>query len=334
MSPEPQRPTLGSRLSFVWWPNAARPWYLVAAALTGLVFKLSWTGSGYLRSTDGEAVLTIDDRWGTIIGILAAFLVASGNWVLRQSARDWSRIAVADAERAPLEAETFAPSWRATLLCTTAGLLMGVLQLWASGDLTMMFEARPPTLLAASALVLLFWTLAAQVGGNFLIVIRGFYRLGLRIEPDPLRIESLTPFSVVGLRVLATNATLSALLILLTGLGNADLLGLAVPLGFSALVSVLCFLLPQLGARQSLRRAKRRMLAQLDERLEELEFPRPRALHSDTVSKVADLAALRAQISAAPDWPVTGVGWLRFTVVLLLPAASWGLDKLITHLLS
>ena len=332
MSPESRRPTLGSRLSFVWWPNASRPWYLVVAALTGLAFKLAWTGSGCLPSTDGAAVLTIDDRWGTIIGILAAFLVASGNWVLRQSARDWSR--VPDAECAPLEPETFAPSWRATLLCTTAGLLMGVLQLWASGDLTMMFEARPPTLLAASALVLLFWMLATQVGGSFLIVIRGFYRLGLRIEPDPLRIESLTPFSVVGLRVLATNATLSALLILLTGLGNADLLGLAVPLGFSALVSVLCFLLPQLGARRSLRRAKRRMLAQLDERLEELEFPRPRALHSDTVSKVADLAALRAQISAAPDWPVTGVGWLRFTVVLLLPAASWGLDKLITRLLS
>ena len=319
---------------FARWSGMERPWYLLAALLTGVFFKLAWTGAGLLPASDGGAMMQVDGRWGSIIALLAGFLVASGNWVLRQGARDWRRVPVEREVREPLAQGTFAPGGRAALISVLLGLLMGTLQLWASGDLAMMLEAQPPTLIAASLVVLLFWTLAVQVGVTFLILIRGFYRLGLTIEPDPLRIEPLAPFSVVGLRILGANTTLCALLVLSVGLGarTQDLLGLTVPLAFSVVISVPCFLLPQLGARNSLRRTRRRMIEQLDRRLAQLGFPAPQALDPGSAHEVATLIDLRARLLDAPDWPVTGLGWLRFTAVLLLPAGSWGLDRLLSVL--
>jgi hypothetical protein len=335
--PQRERLILGSRPAFVWWPNDSRPKYLAAALIAGLAFKLLWTGAGYLPGTAGENRVQIDSSWGNIIGVLVAFVVASGNWVLRQSAKDWSRIETVGYDRAPLEAKAFAPGRRPVIICSLTGMLIGILQLWATGDMASLRVAHPPTFIAASILVILFWMLVAQVGGTFLILIRGFYKLGLRTEPDPLRIESLAPFSFVGLRILAVNAVMSAIMITAVGLRGKglDLIGLAVPLGATAMVSVPCFLLPQLGVRQSLRRTKRRMLAQLDDMLNQTGFPAPSAFESDELaSKVASLATLRAKLAAAPDWPVTGIVWLRFAVILLLPAVSWVANKLLSNLLA
>jgi len=328
-------PTIGSAAWFVWWPNAPRAYYLLVALLAGLAFQLTWEGAGLLSGQVGSINVQIDTRFATIIGVLAAFLIAAGNWVLRQTAKDWSRISVPDLDRTALTIATFAQGRRSVLLCTLAGMLMGGFQLWVTGDLGMLSHGYPLALIATMTLVVLFWMLVVQVGGTFLTLIWGFYRLGLAVQPNLLRLELLAPFSYVGLRILAVNAASMVILVFMVGLGGADLSGLSVPLGFTTLISVPCFLLPQIGVRRSIRRTRRRMLAQLDARLEQTGFPSPASLESDdSARRVANLAALRAQIAQGSDWPVSGIGWLRFGILLLLPAASWAADKLILSLLA
>jgi len=328
-------PTIGRSFWFVWWPNAPRGYYLLVASVAGLAFSLLWEGAQHLPSEAGDVRLNVDNRFGPVIGVLVAFLIAAGNWVLRQGAKDWSRISAPGFDRAALTTATFAPGRRSTVTCSLVGVLMGGVQLWVTGDLAMLSHGYPLALIATMTLVILFWTLVVQVGGTFLILIRGFYRLGLEIEPDLLRIERLAPFTYIGLRILAVNGTSMAILVFMVGLGDADLAGLSVPLGFTTLVSVPCFLMPQLGVRRSIRRTRALMLEQLDARLDQTGFPSPVALESDdSVGRVADLAILREQIAQAPDWPVSGIGWLRFGMLLLLPAASWAADKLILSLMA
>jgi hypothetical protein len=336
MQAQHDTPTIGSTAWFVWLPNAPRAYYLLVALLVGLAFKLTWEGCGLLSGQAGSVNVQIDTRFATIIGVLTAFLIAAGNWVLRQTAKDWSRISVPDLDRTALTVATFAQGRRSVLLCTLAGVLMGGFQLSVTGDLEMLSHGYSLAPVATMTLVVLFWMLVVQVGGTFLTLIWGFYRLGLAVEPDLLRLERLAPFSYVGLRILAVNATSMAILVFMVGpLGSSDLSGLSVPLGFTALISVPCFLLPQIGVRRSIRRTRGRILAQLDARLDQTGFPSPAALESDdSARRVADLAALREQIARGSDWPVSGIGWLRFGILLLLPAASWAADKLILSLLA
>jgi hypothetical protein len=332
-------PTIGSTSCFVWWPNAQRAYYLLVALIAGLAFVLMWAGARHLPGQAGDVTVHVDDRFGWIIGVLVAFLIATGNWVLRQAAKDWSRVSVPGFDRSALTAATFAPGRRPSLLCSLVGMLMGCFQLWVTGDLALLSRGYPLSLLATMALVIVFWVLVVQVGGTFLILIRGFYRLGLEVEPDLLRMERLAPFSYIGLRILAVNTTSMAILVLMVGVSDVDLAGLSVPMGFTTLVSVPCFLLPQIGVRRSIRRRRRLMLAQLDARLDQIGFPSPAALESeDSARRVANLASLREQIAQASDWPVSGIGWLRFGMLLLLPAASWAAswvaDKLIQSFLA
>ena len=207
---------------------------------------------------------------------------------------------------------------------------MSGLQLWVTGDLSVSRVSTAPQLLGAMLIITLFWILAVQVGGFFVAVILGFYRLGRHVEPDLLRLDALSPFSYVGLRVLAALAVNIALLLIMSRdigpSGKLDLVGLSVPCGFMLLLAAPCFLLPQIGVRKSIRRVRRRMLEQLDEHLDAVGFPDKSSLQStSSVQRVAELASLRERLTRAPDWPVTGIVWLRFTALLLVlrPRGHW-----------
>ena len=328
-------PEIRSTTWFVRGEDARRLVYPLLAVIVGLAYWLGWEGAQQLPAVDGDVRVRVDNRFGPIIGVLAGFMVGAVNWVLRGAARDWGRIGAPDLDRSRLTERTFASRRGSMLLCGAVGLLMGLFQLWATGDLGILKRGAPAALVVTMLLVILFWMLVVQVAGIFIILIRGFYLLGREVEPDLFRMKPLAPFSYVGLRILAVNATSMAILIFMVGLGDVDLAGLAVPLGFTALVSVFCFLVPQLGVRQSIERARAGMLAQLDKRLDATGYAADGALESeDTVREVASVAILRDRIEDAPSWPISGIGWLRFTVLMLLPAVSWGADKLITRFLS
>ena len=309
------------------WANAARPYFILMALAVGAAFYFGWTFVSWLPQAS-EETFKVNPRLGTILGTLAAALVWVANWVARGCRSDWMRVATPDFPADALAINPFAPKVGFVLVCTLIGVLMSGLQLWVTGDLSVSRVSTAPQLLGAMLIITLFWILAVQVGGFFVAVILGFYRLGRHVEPDLLRLDALSPFSYVGLRVLAALAVNIALLLIMSRdigpSGKLDLVGLSVPCGFMLL---------QIGVRKSIRRVRRRMLKQLDEHLDAVGFPDKSSLQStSSVQRVAELASLRERLTRAPDWPVTGIVWLRFTALLLVPAATWALEKLITRL--
>jgi hypothetical protein len=236
-----------------------------------------------------------------------------------------------------LAKKAFAPGAKLLLACTLFGAFMGVVQLWVTGDLSDLRGGALSQQFGGILMVVLFWILAVQVGGLFVSVIFGFYRLGGHVEPDLLRQESLTPFSLVGLRILATFAvTITMLLIMSHNIGvsdEMDLAGLSVPCGFMLILAVPCFLLPQLGVRNSIKRTRRRMIRQLDERIDAANYPKSSSLESPaSIQRIAELFSLRERLVRAPNWPITGIAWLRFLALLLLPPATWALEKFLKSL--
>jgi len=330
-------PKIGGAIWFLRWANASRPYYILLAVAVGAAFYFGWILLGWLPHESDGQIYRVNPRLGAVLAALTTTMVWTANWVARGSQSDWMKVATSRSPTDALAKKTFAPGANLLLACTLFGAFMGVLQLWVTGDLSDLRGGAPIQQFGGILVVILFWILAVQVGGLFVAVILGFYRLGSLVEPDLLRQESLTPFSLVGLRILATLAvTITMMLIMVTNIGvsdELDLIGLSVPCGFMVLLAAPCFLLPQLGVRNNIRRTRRRMLRQLDQHLDAADFPNPPSLESPaSIQRIGELTSLRERLVRAPDWPITGIAWLRFLALLLLPPATWALEKLVNSL--
>jgi hypothetical protein len=218
------------------------------------------------------------------------------------------------------------------------GLPLALGALLRAGPMTDALAGMPSALylwLAATC----FWTLAgvtvaytAENARIFQWLAREHLRVDL-FHPEPLR-----PFGRLGLRLALLVLGVLAIVVLLLatpGAGQAWLvqvrLASGVPaivplLGGSALFASAAFLLPMVGVRRRIQQAKAEALARIREALgSHEEAVRARG---EEAARRAQLLQLRAEIAAAPEWPVDGSMRLRFGLYLTLPALSWAAQAL------
>ena len=81
--------------------------------------------------------------------------------------------------------------------------------------------------------------------------------------------------------------------------------------------------LPLLGARRRIRRAKTEKLTDLRQSLREAEEDLAAGRGAPQPGRVADLVALEQRIDSVREWPFDSSTVLRFALYLLIPLGSW-----------
>jgi hypothetical protein len=149
-----------------------------------------------------------------------------------------------------------------------------------------------------------------------------------RVEVDVLDPPALAPFARLGLQnALIFIGAISIGLLFLTDMGAAP--GLARVLGFLFLLSggtaTIVMLLPVLGIRERIRRAKRQALEDCRERIRSVGDAW-KAGSSQTRAEgagLADLLAYRSLIESVPEWPFNAPSLRRLLLYLAIPLGSW-----------
>lgn len=145
-------------------------------------------------------------------------------------------------------------------------------------------------------------------------------RLGTaHTEVDLLRLDGLLPFGRIAtlhLLIVAVTLGLSAFQSLDAEIrwdNYAAALAAGVPAG------LVLGLLPMLGVRQSVRRAKRQTLARLDEAIEFAD----RELEPDALRYLGDLLHQRETIQHAREWPLDTTALSRIAIYFVIPPLAW-----------
>jgi hypothetical protein len=154
------------------------------------------------------------------------------------------------------------------------------------------------------------------------------WRLGREIEVDLLALDSLAPFSRIGLRLAGSLMSASAFLACVVVSTGGTVSDFRFPLGFYVLSWVLALaalVLPSWGLRHSVREAKRHELSRVT-----------RAIHGEAGAlvdsplddraenlSVIDLVLYRSHIEGISEWPFGNGVLSRFGIYALLPVASW-----------
>ena len=145
-------------------------------------------------------------------------------------------------------------------------------------------------------------------------------RLGrTETDVDLLRLDALLPFGRIAtlhLMIVAVAVSLSAFQALDAELrweNYSAALAAGVPAG------LVLVLLPMLGVRQSVRVAKRRALAKLDEAIEYAN----RDLEPEALRYLGDLLHQRETIEHAREWPLDTTAFSRIAIYFVIPPLAW-----------
>ena len=146
------------------------------------------------------------------------------------------------------------------------------------------------------------------------------YRLGLCVsEVDPLDVHPLHRFSRSGPRMALC---LAGSLVVALPLAGFDASFFAVPLTMTTLASLALFLLPLVGVRRQIVRAKKTAMDLLGRALAgDLEVLQGTRFAG--VRELSELVILRQAVADTPTWPVSQARWRRFATYVLLPLFTW-----------
>jgi hypothetical protein len=213
---------------------------------------------------------------------------------------------------------------------TILGLALGSMQItWQR-----LVEAlgEPTIVLALSLAIgnLVTWTVVAHVFLRRISASNAISRLGRGdTEVDLLRLDTLLPFGRIG--------TLQFLVVVITVSFSAfqsldaelrwDNYRWALAAGIPAGLALT--LLPMIGIRKNVRRAKRRVLEELDEAIAHAD----RDLEPDPLRYLGDLLQLRKTIAHAREWPLDTTGVSRIGIYFIIPPIAWVGSALVEILL-
>ena len=96
----------------------------------------------------------------------------------------------------------------------------------------------------------------------------------------------------------------------------------AVPLVITTLASLALFLLPLVGVRRQIVRAKKTAMDRLGRALAG-DLEAIQGTRFAGVRELSELVKLRQAVVDTPTWPVSQAGWRRFATYILLPLVSW-----------
>jgi hypothetical protein len=191
---------------------------------------------------------------------------------------------------------------------------------------------EPMMFLALSIAIgnLVTWIFVAHVLIRRLIASNSIRRLGRDdIEVDLLRLDILLPFGRIGtlhFLIVVITVSLSAFQSL-----DAELRWVNYSSALAAGITggLALTLLPMIGIRQNVRRAKRRVLEKLDEAIAHAD----RDLEPDPLRYLGDLLRQRETIAHAREWPLDTTGVSRIGIYFIIPPIAWVGSALVEILL-
>ena len=167
---------------------------------------------------------------------------------------------------------------------------------------------------------LVTWVAAAHVVMRRVLVSIDLRRLGREhTRVDLFRLDTLLPFGRIGtLHVLIVTITVSlaafqSLDAELRWFNYSAALAAGIPAG------IVLLLLPMVGIRQNVRRAKRQALETLDDAIENAN----RDLEPDALRYLGDLLRQRESIQHAREWPLDTTAFSRIAIYFVIPPIAW-----------
>lgn len=325
------------------WPFALvarkQPTYILVGILLGaLHFGVCMLARSYLpmRASGEGWVMHIRPGWGIPIyfSLELTYLILTAHFALRGAYADCKALrGVVDTQAAD---ETLARFTRVPRLAWLVVPLVGC-GFWAAhmaamGELTQLaqwYSRMPGYSVFTNTDVFVFEIFVTLIVCAFIRSAWLLYRLGLCVgEVDPLDVHPLHRFSRSGPRMALC---LAGSLVLALPLAGFDISFFAVPLAITTLASLALFLLPLVGVRRQIVRAKKTAMDLLGRALAgDLE-----ALQSTRfagVQELSELVILRQAVADTPTWPVSQAGWRRFATYVLLPLFSWLASEAFTAL--
>jgi hypothetical protein len=213
---------------------------------------------------------------------------------------------------------------------TILGLALGSTQItWPR----LVEDLGEPTIFLAISIAignLVTWIAVAHVLLRRIIASNSIRRLGRDdIKVDLLRLDTLLPFGRIGtlhVLIVVIAVSLSAFQSL-----DAELrwVNYSSALAAGIFGGLVLTLLPMIGIRQNVRRAKHRALESLDQAILHAD----RDLEPDPLRYLGDLLQLRETIVHAREWPLGTTGVSRIAIYFIIPPIAWVGSALVEILL-
>lgn len=290
-------------------PSVWRPFWVSSLQITGTVLANA-TISAYLVATSGYASRKMAE--------FVDMLVADG--VLPAEAGSRRKSELAGVPRTG--------SWVAAIV----GILLSVMNLPSLEYLLGSFAGPTPVLdlsIVVGSVVL--WSIIAQVGFRGIRSALIFSDMGGEdVEVDLLRVSRLTPIGQAGtLYILLVIGALSLMPIQAL---DAELRWFNYFNGFivGLPIGTVLFLVPMLGVRRKVRKAKSIELERLDRAI----LATDRDLEAAPLSQLNDLLEMRERIVRIRDWPMDMTIYRRIGLYGIIPPIAWAGAALVEILLT
>jgi hypothetical protein len=281
------------------------------------------------------ADIAVANPWGAelILALLIGFAPTVTAYTIKGSLADLAELrpllACSEQQYAELRREII--SFERGPIRLTGALFAATALVWAATDPDLWVGGHRPALTDPSFLwialknALNFW-MASRAIHLEITLARAFSRLGSRLASiDLLDPSGLAPFGRRGLRTVLLWMLYAAFnSLLFTGGWAADLVPLIL-LG-TVFWAVMGFLLPVMGAREPVRKAKD---AELERVRNAIRATREKLLGDVgqgtemSGGRLADLVAYEARIAGVREWPLDASTMLRWTLYLALGLGSW-----------
>lgn len=180
-----------------------------------------------------------------------------------------------------------------------------------------------------AAATIALWVVMCTTLSKMVINASVFSRLGAIADPDLLRPSRQAPFGSAAIRpALFLIGLLCTFPLLFIGEGSPSLgVWLALVACVSSLAGIVS--MPLRGIRKRIRARRKSILADLDERLEEMGCSELDSVSPQELRDMDTILDMRERVAQAPAWPLDLAGVRRILFYIVLPPLTWAAAALV-----